>query len=201
MTTSPADPREGAGTGGRALKLLAVTACPTGIAHTYMAAEKLSQAAESLGHAMKVETQGSIGAENVLSDNDVRDADGIIIAADKDVDPARFVGKRLLVVGVAEGIRHPEELIERVRSAPVYGADGDGGATGYEGGDGYAGGAAGSAPGVRLPPVRTGPVRAGRVRMAPVPGGAVPGEADRAARSVRAGPPGGARSAASRTRR
>ncbi|KEF17023.1 PTS fructose transporter subunit IIC [Streptomyces rimosus] len=144
MTTSPADPREGAGTGGRALKLLAVTACPTGIAHTYMAAEKLSQAAESLGHAMKVETQGSIGAENVLSDNDVRNADGIIIAADKDVDPARFVGKRLLVVGVAEGIRHPEELIERVRSAPVYGADGDGGATGYEGGDGYAGGAAGS---------------------------------------------------------
>ncbi|WP_050512335.1 fructose-specific PTS transporter subunit EIIC [Streptomyces rimosus] len=138
MTTSPADPREGAGTGGRGLKLLAVTACPTGIAHTYMAAEKLSQAAESLGHAMKVETQGSIGAENVLSDNDVRDADGIIIAADKDVDPARFVGKRLLVVGVAEGIRHPEELIERVRSAPVYGADG------YEGGDGYAGGAAGS---------------------------------------------------------
>ncbi|MFI9233333.1 fructose-specific PTS transporter subunit EIIC [Streptomyces rimosus] len=121
-----------------------MTACPTGIAHTYMAAEKLSQAAESLGHAMKVETQGSIGAENVLSDNDVRDADGIIIAADKDVDPARFVGKRLLVVSVAEGIRHPEELIERVRSAPVYGADGNGGADGYEGGDGYAGGAAGS---------------------------------------------------------
>ncbi|WP_420718845.1 PTS fructose transporter subunit IIC, partial [Streptomyces sp. NRRL F-5755] len=141
MTTSPADPREGAGTGGRGLKLLAVTACPTGIAHTYMAAEKLSQAAESLGHAMKVETQGSIGAENVLSDNDVRDADGIIIAADKDVDPARFVGKRLLVVGVAEGIRRPEELIERVRSAPVYGADGDGG------GDGYAGGAGGSGAG------------------------------------------------------
>ncbi|MFH8752174.1 fructose-specific PTS transporter subunit EIIC [Streptomyces rimosus] len=109
-----------------------------------MAAEKLSQAAESLGHAMKVETQGSIGAENVLSDNDVRGADGIIIAADKDVDPARFVGKRLLVVGVAEGIRHPEELIERVRSAPVYGADGDGGAAGNAGGDGYAGGAAGS---------------------------------------------------------
>ncbi|MFI0263447.1 fructose-specific PTS transporter subunit EIIC [Streptomyces sp. NPDC017056] len=109
-----------------------MTACPTGIAHTYMAAEKLSQAAESLGHVMKVETQGSIGAENVLSDNDVKEADGIIVAADKDVDPARFVGKRLLVVGVAEGIRHPEELIERVRSAPVYGGSGDasGGGTG-----------------------------------------------------------------------
>ncbi|WP_371858810.1 fructose-specific PTS transporter subunit EIIC [Streptomyces chrestomyceticus] len=130
-----------------------MTACPTGIAHTYMAAEKLTQAAESLGHAMKVETQGSIGAENVLSDNDVRHADGIIIAADKDVDPARFVGKRLLVVGVAEGIRHPEELIGRVLSAPVYGAesygtgaDGAGGAG--AGGDGAQGhGAEGDAAG------------------------------------------------------
>ncbi|MFI8995945.1 fructose-specific PTS transporter subunit EIIC [Streptomyces sp. NPDC053542] len=93
-----------------------------------MAAEKLAQAAEALGHEMKVETQGSIGAENVPSDNDVRRADGIIIAADKDVDRARFVGKRVIVVGVAEGIHHPEQLIERVRSAPVYGADADAGA-------------------------------------------------------------------------
>ncbi|MDW6062257.1 fructose-specific PTS transporter subunit EIIC [Streptomyces sp. FXJ1.4098] len=139
--TSPADPPNGAGASGPGLKLLAVTACPTGIAHTYMAAEKLAQAAESLGHAMKVETQGSIGAENVLSDNDVRDADGIIIAADKDVDRSRFVGKRVLVVGVAEGIHHPERLIEQVRSAPVY--DGDGGsAAGRPGAGG--GGAAGS---------------------------------------------------------
>ncbi|MFH9423867.1 fructose-specific PTS transporter subunit EIIC [Streptomyces sp. NPDC017529] len=122
-----------------------MTACPTGIAHTYMAAEKLSQAAESLGHVMKVETQGSIGAENVLSDNDVREADGIIVAADKDVDPARFVGKRLLVVGVAEGIRHPEELIERVRSAPVYGGSGaaSGGGTGSGARPGGSGGTGG----------------------------------------------------------
>ncbi|WP_277816874.1 fructose-specific PTS transporter subunit EIIC [Streptomyces sp. CT34] len=120
MTTSPAGPRKGAGRDGQGLKLLAVTACPTGIAHTYMAAEKLAQAAESLGHEIKVETQGSIGAENVLSDNDVREADGIIVAADKDVDLARFAGKRVLAVGVAEGIRHPEQLIERVRSAPVH---------------------------------------------------------------------------------
>ncbi|MGW3571415.1 fructose-specific PTS transporter subunit EIIC [Streptomyces sp. NPDC000941] len=141
--TSPADPPNGAGASGPGLKLLAVTACPTGIAHTYMAAEKLAQAAESLGHAMKVETQGSIGAENVLSDNDVRDADGIIIAADKDVDRSRFVGKRVLVVGVAEGIHHPERLIEQVRSAPVY--DGDGSAAGRPGAGG--GGAAGSAGG------------------------------------------------------
>ncbi|MEV0323939.1 fructose-specific PTS transporter subunit EIIC [Streptomyces sp. NPDC050659] len=105
-----------------------MTACPTGIAHTYMAAEKLAQAAESLGIDMKVETQGSIGAENVLTDNDVRDADGIIIAADKDVDRGRFVGKRVLSVGVSEGISHPERLIEQVQSAPVHGAGGGGGA-------------------------------------------------------------------------
>ncbi|MFG2212445.1 fructose-specific PTS transporter subunit EIIC [Streptomyces sp. NPDC048638] len=97
-----------------------MTACPTGIAHTYMAAEKLTQAAQSLGHEIKVETQGSIGAENVLSDNDVREADAVIIAADKDVDRERFAGKRVLAVGVAEGIRHPEELIERARRAPVH---------------------------------------------------------------------------------
>ncbi|MFI0788395.1 fructose-specific PTS transporter subunit EIIC [Streptomyces lydicus] len=106
-----------------------MTACPTGIAHTYMAAEKLTQAAEALGHEIKVETQGSIGAENVLSDNDVREADGVIIAADKDVDRSRFVGKRVLAVGVAEGIRHPGELIERVRSAPVYGGEAGGAGT------------------------------------------------------------------------
>ncbi|MEU8795891.1 fructose-specific PTS transporter subunit EIIC [Streptomyces sp. NPDC048643] len=124
--TSPAGPPP-TGDGGdepQRLKLLAVTACPTGIAHTYMAAEKLSQAAERLGIDIKVETQGSIGAENVLDDNDVRAADGIIVAADKDVDLSRFAGKRVITVGVAEGIHHPERLIEQVRSAPVHTADG-----------------------------------------------------------------------------
>ncbi|SOD86143.1 fructose-specific PTS transporter subunit EIIC [Streptomyces sp. Ag109_G2-15] len=119
--TSPADPPPtGGGDEPQRIKLLAVTACPTGIAHTYMAAEKLAQAAAGLGIEMKVETQGSIGAENVLDDNDVRSADGIIVAADKDVDLSRFAGKRVLTVGVAEGIHHPGRLIERVRSAPVY---------------------------------------------------------------------------------
>ncbi|MET8681234.1 fructose-specific PTS transporter subunit EIIC [Streptomyces sp. NPDC004647] len=139
--TSPADPPRAAGQSGQGLKLLAVTACPTGIAHTYMAAEKLAQAAEALGHRMKVETQGSIGAENVLSDNDVRQADGIIIAADKDVDRSRFVGKRVLVVGVAEGIHHPEQLIELVHSAPVH--RGDDGSSG-SGGSASTGSAAGA---------------------------------------------------------
>ncbi|MEU6706369.1 fructose-specific PTS transporter subunit EIIC [Streptomyces wuyuanensis] len=107
----------------RRTRLLAVTACPTGIAHTYMAAEKLAQAADALGVDMKVETQGSIGAENVLSDNDVSEADGIIVAADKDVDLSRFTGKRVLKVGVAEGIRHPEQLIERVGGSPIHGGE------------------------------------------------------------------------------
>ncbi|MER5944190.1 fructose-specific PTS transporter subunit EIIC [Streptomyces sp. NPDC001928] len=123
MTSPAGRPPTGSGSGEqKRLKLLAVTACPTGIAHTYMAAEKLAQAAESRGIDMKVETQGSIGAENVLDDNDVSHADGIIVAADKDVDLSRFAGKRVLAVGVAEGIRHPEELIERVMSAPVHAA-------------------------------------------------------------------------------
>jgi PTS system fructose-specific IIC component len=124
--TSPAGPPStGSGDGEqKRLKLLAVTACPTGIAHTYMAAEKLAQAAESRGLDMKVETQGAIGAENILDDNDVSTADGVIVAADKDVDLSRFAGKRVLVVGVAEGIRRPERLIEQVRSAPVHTADG-----------------------------------------------------------------------------
>ena len=121
MTNPAGPPPTGGGNGEqRRLKLLAVTACPTGIAHTYMAAEKLAQAAESRGIDMKVETQGSIGAENILGDNDVRTADGIIVAADKDVDLSRFAGKRVLKVGVAEGIHHPERLIEEVRSAPVH---------------------------------------------------------------------------------
>lgn len=71
----------------RRTRLLAVTACPTGIAHTHLAAEKLAQAADALGVGMKVETQGSIGAESILSDNDVRQADGIIVAADKACGP------------------------------------------------------------------------------------------------------------------
>ncbi|MEV0528169.1 fructose-specific PTS transporter subunit EIIC [Streptomyces sp. NPDC050439] len=141
--THPADPPIGGSSGERKkLRLLAVTACPTGIAHTYMAAEKLSKAAESLGIDMKVETQGSIGAENVLTDNDVRDADGIIIAADKDVDRGRFVGKRVLSVGVSEGISRPEQLIEQVQSAPVHGG-GDGGGTAEAASTGGGGGGGG----------------------------------------------------------
>ncbi|MFC5148048.1 fructose-specific PTS transporter subunit EIIC [Streptomyces aureoversilis] len=136
--TSPADPPE-RDTAPEGRRLLAVTACPTGIAHTYMAAEKLAQAAQELGYGMKVETQGSIGAENVLSDAEIREADGIIVAADKDVDLSRFAGKRVLSVGVAEGIRHPERLIRNVLSAPVQ----PGGGAGAGAGDGVFAGAGG----------------------------------------------------------
>ncbi|ALX50129.1 fructose-specific PTS transporter subunit EIIC [Lentibacillus amyloliquefaciens] len=104
------------------MRLLAVTACPVGIAHTYMAAENLQQAADDMGVDMKVETQGSIGAENELTEKDIEEANGIIIASDKDISKERFAGKKLLVVGVQEGIRNPEQLINQVQSddVPVY---------------------------------------------------------------------------------
>src|SRR6478735_1001770 len=104
------------------MKLLAITSCPNGIAHTYMAAENLQKAADRLGIQMKIETQGGIGVENELTEEEIREADGIIIAADRAVNKDRFIGKRLLVVGVQDGIRKPEELIQKVSSGdvPVY---------------------------------------------------------------------------------
>lgn len=101
------------------MKLLAITSCPNGIAHTYMAAENLQKAADKLGIQMKVETQGSIGVENEFTEEDIREADGIIIAADKTVSKDRFIGKKVLVVGVKDGIRKPEELIKRVVAGEV----------------------------------------------------------------------------------
>lgn len=103
-------------------KILAVTACPVGIAHTYMAAENLQKAGDALGVDIKVETQGSIGVENALTEQDIAEADGIIIAADKEVPKERFAGKRVIVTGVQDGIRKPEELIKKIQNgdAPVY---------------------------------------------------------------------------------
>lgn len=104
------------------MKLLAITSCPNGIAHTYMAAENLQKAGAKLGVELKIETQGSIGVENQFTEQDIREADGIIIAADKTVVKDRFVGKKLLVVGVQDGIRRPEELIQQMikGDVPVY---------------------------------------------------------------------------------
>lgn len=103
-------------------RVLAVTACPTGIAHTYMAAEALEKAGEKLGISIKAETNGSGGAKNVLTDKEIEECDGIIVAADKKVDTARFNGKPVLFVKVADGIHKPEELIKTIvdKKAPVH---------------------------------------------------------------------------------
>lgn len=106
----------------KGFRVLAVTACPTGIAHTYMAAEALEKAGKELGVAVKAETNGSGGAKNVLTAEEIENADGIIVAADKNVETARFNGKPVLFVSVSEGIHHPKELIEKVtaKQVPVY---------------------------------------------------------------------------------
>jgi len=107
---------------GKGYRILAVTACPTGIAHTFMAAEALEKKGEELGHPLKVETNGSGGAKNVLTKTEIAEADGIIIAADTNVEMARFEGKKVLRVKVADGIHKPAELIDRVvkGEVPVY---------------------------------------------------------------------------------
>ena len=107
-------------------RVLAVTACPTGIAHTYMAAESLEEKAKQMGISIKVETNGSGGAKNVLTKEEIEKAECIIIAADKNVDMARFDGKRLIKTKVANGIHKAQELIEEATSgkAPIYHADG-----------------------------------------------------------------------------
>lgn len=120
------------------IQVLAVTACPTGIAHTYMAAEALVQQAEKMGITIKVETNGSGGAKNVLTKDEIAAADGIIVAADKNVEMARFDGKRAVITKVADGINKPEELINRALAgtAPVYHHFGGAGADSEESGEG-----------------------------------------------------------------
>ncbi|GBF10036.1 PTS fructose transporter subunit IIC [Tepidibacillus sp. HK-1] len=97
-------------------KILAVTACPTGIAHTYMAAESLQKAAKEKGLDFKVETRGAVGVENGLTEQEIAEAHAIILAADTDVDEARFEGKNVIKVGVAEAIKNPNSLIEKALS-------------------------------------------------------------------------------------
>lgn len=106
-------------------RVLAVTACPTGIAHTYMAAEALVKAGEKMGITVKVETNGSGGAKNVLTAEEIANCDGIIVAADKSVETARFDGKPVYSTKVSDGINKPEELIKKIINgqAPVYHSD------------------------------------------------------------------------------
>lgn len=107
---------------GTGYRLLAVTACPTGIAHTYMAAENLENTARTMGIALKAETDGSGGAQNVLTREEIARAEAVIVAADREIEMARFDGKPVLQVPVADGIHKAKELIEKAVSgqAPVY---------------------------------------------------------------------------------
>jgi PTS system fructose-specific IIC component len=102
------------------MKLLGVTGCPTGIAHTYMAEEALKKAAAELNCDIKVETNGAVGVENQLTAKDIREADAIIVACDKDVDMDRFNGKPVIEVPVSEGINKANELIQRCIDGKVH---------------------------------------------------------------------------------
>ncbi|MDR2869890.1 MAG: fructose PTS transporter subunit IIB, partial [Deferribacteraceae bacterium] len=95
-----------------AYKIIASTGCPTGIAHTFMAKEALIKAANAAGVTIKVETHGQVGIENEFTAEDIRDAECVIIAADKDVHPERFAGKRLIQTSVGKGIKNAKELIQ-----------------------------------------------------------------------------------------
>ena len=100
--------------------ILAITACPTGIAHTYMAAENLEAAAQDLGYRIKIETHGSIGVEGHFSADDIDNADAILIGADTVINKDRFKGKRLIATGVDAAIKQPKELLQKSLEAPIY---------------------------------------------------------------------------------
>ncbi len=117
-----APPSAAAATSGApaAARIVAITSCPTGIAHTFMAAEAIEQAAKALGHTVKVETQGSVGSQNTLTDEDIAQADVVLIAADRQVDLSRFDGKRVLQVSTKPAIQDGQALIQRaLRDAQV----------------------------------------------------------------------------------
>jgi len=106
--------------------IVAVTACPTGIAHTYMAAEAIEKKAKELGYQVKVETRGSGGAKNVLTDDEIAKAAGVIVACDTNVPTDRFDGKKVIECQVSDGINKTEELVKRIAAgdAPVFKASG-----------------------------------------------------------------------------
>jgi fructose-specific phosphotransferase system IIB component len=99
------------------VKIVAVTACPTGIAHTYMAAEQLEKTAKSIGHTIQVETQGAMGIENELSSQVIREADAVLFAVDIEVEKReRFEGKKILQVSVREAIQNPKGVLAKLAS-------------------------------------------------------------------------------------
>lgn len=112
---------------GNNYEILGITACPTGIAHTYMAAEALENAGKEMGHLVKIETQGQSGVKNKLTKEEIKNAKAIIIAADIDIDLSRFKGKKILKAKVSDGIHKPKELIEKAlndKDIPVYEGNG-----------------------------------------------------------------------------
>lgn len=114
--------------------IIGVTACPTGIAHTYMAAESLTKTAQEMGYKVKIETNGSTGVKNALTAEDIAKADGIIVAADKKVEMDRFLGKKVVIVPVVQAMKRPKELIEEsLTTAPIYSKDAKGGETSIAG--------------------------------------------------------------------
>ncbi|WP_223700885.1 PTS fructose transporter subunit IIABC [Sutcliffiella deserti] len=119
--------------------ILAVTACPTGIAHTYMAADALKQKAKELGYTVKVETNGSGGVKNELTKEDIASAAGIIVAADKHVEMERFNGKKIIQVPVSQAIRKPEELLNKASRGEGTTYTGTGKSSDSEGGKGRSG--------------------------------------------------------------
>jgi len=99
------------------MKIVAVTACPTGIAHTYMAAARLEKVAKSLGHDIKVETQGAMGIENKLSENDIRQAQAAIFAVDIEVEGReRFDGKKVIQVPLQDALKNPEGIFQKIQN-------------------------------------------------------------------------------------
>jgi len=120
--TAPAAPTAPIASGGK--RLVGITACPTGIAHTFMAANALEKAARALGHAIKIETQGSVGAKNQLTAEDIAAADAVVIAADTGVDLSRFAGKRLYSTGTKAALHDGQAVIKTALEQPAGGSAG-----------------------------------------------------------------------------
>ena len=110
-TAKAATPSEAGGK-----KIVAVTACPTGVAHTFMAAEALAEAGKAMGHAIRVETQGSVGAQDKLTEEEIADADVVVLACDIDVDPSRFAGKRIYRTSTGNALKKPRPTLEAALS-------------------------------------------------------------------------------------
>jgi PTS system fructose-specific IIC component len=120
LPAAPAPPAAGAGK-----RFVGITSCPTGIAHTFMAAAALEKAAKALGHTIKVETQGSVGAKNQLTPEDIAAADAVVIAAETNVDTSRFGGKPLYMTNTKEAMHAGQEVLRKALEQPVGGAAGD----------------------------------------------------------------------------